>query len=277
MSARRFRLFVSGCFSGDPLLAGRTRSSVPLALRSADASAGRLSLEPGQRMRLSDQLYSQIFDQIVAARLNVGDQLPSENEISERFGVSRPVVREALLRLRADGLVTSQRGRGTFVCSQPASRVSSLAGVENVAAYLRFQEVRIALEGDAARLCALRRTDEQMNAIERAHDAIVDSITQGRMSPQDDLAFHKRIAESAGNELYATLLDSMHEALSGFMLLNLTLTRTTQSALRAQKVLDEHLAIIDAIRARDGERARNAMQFHLEQARQRLINREKDN
>ncbi len=258
-------------------MAGRTRTSVPLALRSADASAGRLSLEPGQRMRLSDQLYSQIFDQIVSARLNVGDQLPSENEISERFGVSRPVVREALLRLRADGLVTSQRGRGTFVCSQPASRVSSLAGVENVAAYLRFQEVRIALEGDAARLCALRRTDEQMNAIERAHDAIVDSITQGRMSPQDDLAFHKRIAESAGNELYATLLDSMHEALSGFMLLNLTLTRTTQSALRAQKVLDEHLAIIDAIRARDGERARNAMQFHLEQARQRLINREKDN
>ena len=55
----------------------------------------------GKRARLSDQIYGQIFERIVSGRLNVGDQLPSENEIAEQYGVSRPVVREALLRLRA--------------------------------------------------------------------------------------------------------------------------------------------------------------------------------
>jgi len=73
----------------------------------AAAPSVSLQLERGQRMRLSDQLYGQIFDRIASGQLNVGDKLPSENEICRQFGVSRPVVREALLRLRADGLVTA--------------------------------------------------------------------------------------------------------------------------------------------------------------------------
>jgi len=257
----------------DPV-AGRKRASAPLQLRKD--SGAPLSLEPGQRMRLSDQLYAQVFDQIVSGRLNVGDQLPSENEISEMFGVSRPVVREALLRLRADGLVTAQQGLGTFVSSQPAPRLKTFAGAENVAAYLRCQEVRIAVEGDTARLAALRRTAAQMATIEAAHRTFADSALQGRMVPADDLAFHRSIAEATGNEFYLHVLDNTHEALSGFMRLSLSLTRTTGSSRRTQKVVDEHQAIVDAIEARDGERARTAMQFHLQQARERLLDRKQD-
>jgi GntR family transcriptional repressor for pyruvate dehydrogenase complex len=87
-----------------------TTSSEPQAPEQADA-AGSHVLERGHRVRLADQVYGQIFEQIVSGGLNVGDKLPSENEISERFGVSRPVVREALLRLRADGLITAHQGR----------------------------------------------------------------------------------------------------------------------------------------------------------------------
>ena len=83
--------------------------------------------------------------------ISVGDKLPSENEISERYGVSRPVVREALLRLRADGLVTAHQGLGTFVSHQPAPRLKTFSDVEHVSAYLRAQECGVALEGDAAR------------------------------------------------------------------------------------------------------------------------------
>jgi len=256
-------------------MAGRRRMGVVLNLRKAGFDDATQELEPGRRTRLSDQLYGQIFDQIASGRLNVGDQLPSENDISESFGVSRPVVREALMRLRADGLVTAQQGLGSFVSAQPESRVKSFAMAENVASYMRCQEVRISLEGDAARLAALRRSDEQMAAIDAAHAHFASSATQGKINAEEDLAFHKRIADATGNEFFGEVLESTHEALSGFMRLTINLTRTG-SARRVQKVLEEHTAIVEAIRAKDGDRARVAMQFHLDQARQRLIHHDQD-
>lgn len=232
-------------------------------------------LERGQRVRLADQLYGQIFESIASGRLNVGDKLPSEHEICDKFGVSRPVVREALLRLRADGLVTAHQGLGTFVSHQPAPRLKTFPDVQNVGAYLRAQEVRVALEGDAARLAALRRTDEQLERIAAAHRAFVEALEQGRVSPEADLAFHASIADASGNDFYWGVLENIHEAISGFMRLSLSLTRTGSRA-RAQRVADEHAAILSAIREQDGERARVAMQFHLGQARHRLVDRERD-
>jgi GntR family transcriptional repressor for pyruvate dehydrogenase complex len=234
-----------------------------------------LPLGRGERVRLSDQLYGKIFEQIVSGGLAVGAQLPSENEICEKFGVSRPVVREALLRLKADGLVATQQGRGSFVIHQPVERVRSFAEAQDVAGYLRCVEVRIALEGDAARLAALRRTDEQMEAIESAQRRFAKSADDGRLDPDIDLAFHARIAEASGNAFYLDVLDAIHESIIGFMRLTLNLTRTG-SKQRAQRVVDEHTAIVAAVREQDPERARVAMQFHLAQARQRLIDRSRD-
>jgi len=231
--------------------------------------------DSGRRARLSDQLYRQIFDEIVSGQRNVGDKLPSENELSEQHAMSRPVVREALMRLRADGLITAHQGLGSFVSAQPASRLKTLASADNVAEYLRCHEVRIALEGEAARLAALRHSEEQMQAIAAAHLAFETGAAQGKLNAADDLAFHRAIADAANNEFFRTVLDSTHEALSGFMRLSISLTRSG-STRRTQKVLDEHVAIVEAIRAKDGDRARVAMQFHLDQARQRLINRDRD-
>ena len=170
-----------------------------------------MPLERGQRVRLADQLYGQIFEQIVSGRLNVGDKLPSEHEICDRFGVSRPVVREALLRLRADGLVTAHQGLGTFVSHQPAPRLKTFPDVQNVGAYLRAQEVRVALEGDAARLAAMRRSDEQLHKIEQAHEAFVAALAAGQVSPEADLVFHASIAEASGNDFYLGVLESIHD------------------------------------------------------------------
>lgn len=249
-------------------------AAAPQSSAEPDAM-GALVLERGHRVRLADQLYGQIFEQIVSGKLNVGDKLPSENEITERFGVSRPVVREALLRLRADGLITAHQGLGTFVSHQPAPRLTAFSDVQNVGAYLRAQELRVALEGDAARLAALRRTDEQLQKIEAAHVAFADSLARGEVSAEMDLAFHASITEATGNDFYLGVLESIHESINGFMRLTLNLTRTG-SRQRAQRVLDEHATILEAIRAQDGERARVAMQFHLGQARHRLVDRERD-
>jgi GntR family transcriptional repressor for pyruvate dehydrogenase complex len=233
------------------------------------------ALDRTQRVRLGDQLYGQIFDQIASGRLNVGDKLPSEHEICERFGVSRPVVREALLRLRADGLVAAYQGLGTFVSHQPAPRLKNFGDVQNVGAYLRAQEVRVALEGDAARRAAMRRTDEQMKKIVEAHEAFAEELVQGRVSAEADLAFHASIAEASGNDFYLGVLETIHESIIGFMRLSLNLTRTG-SRQRAERVADEHASILAAIREQDGERARVAMQFHLGQAQYRLVDRERD-
>ncbi|WP_119157265.1 FadR/GntR family transcriptional regulator [Caldimonas tepidiphila] len=239
------------------------------------ATSGKLVLARGQRTRLSDQLYGQIFEQIVSGQLKVGDRLPSEKEICDSFGVSRPVVREALLRLGADGLVTSHQGLGTFVSHQPVARIQSFARAQDVASYLRCQEVRISLEGDAARLAALRRTDEHLQAIEEAQERFSRNAINGRPDPQDDLAFHSSIAAATQNDFFLEVLQHIHESLSGFLRLSLSLTRTG-SKHRAQRVVDEHAAIVDAIREQDGERARIAMQFHLQQALRRMVDRERD-
>ena len=238
-------------------------------------SASRLQRGRGRRGRLADQLYGQIFEQITGGVFNVGDKLPSENEICEQFGVSRPVVREALLRLRTDGLITAHQGVGTFVCHQPAPRLRTFDDARNVGAYLSAQEVRVALEGDAARLAAMRRTEGELRRIVDAHEAFVAALEQGEVSPEADLAFHARIAQATGNTYYLGVLESIHDAISGFMRLALNLTRTG-SRQRALRVVSEHAAILDAIREQDGERARIAMQFHLGQARHRLLDKERD-
>ena len=156
--------------------------------------------------------------------------------------------------------ITAHQGLGTFVSHQPAPRLTAFSDVQNVGAYLRAQELRVALEGDAARLAALRRTDEQLQKIEAAHVAFADSLARGEVSAEMDLAFHASITEATGNDFYLGVLESIHESINGFMRLTLNLTRTG-SRQRAQRVLDEHATILEAIRAQDGERARVAMQF----------------
>lgn len=240
----------------------------------ADAADG-LALVPGRRQRLGDQLYGQILDQILSGRLKEGERLPPETEICEMFGVSRPIVREALLRLRADGLVKARQGAGTFVLHRPAPRLTSFAATQDVAAMLRCIEVRMPLEGAAARLAAERRTAEQMARIAAAHDAYARETEAGAMRPGTDLAFHASIVAASGNEFFASTLDSLHGAISGFMSLSLSLTRTG-SRERAQRVLYEHGQIFEAVRAQDGEAAQVAMQFHIGQAKRRVVDGSRD-
>jgi GntR family transcriptional regulator, transcriptional repressor for pyruvate dehydrogenase complex len=241
---------------------------------SADAAAADLQVVPG-RQRLGDQLYGQILDYIVEGHLKEGDRLPTENEICDMFGVSRPVVREALMRLRADGLIQSRQGAGTFVHNRPTSRLTSFASASDVASYLRCIEVRMPLEGAAARLAAERRTPDQMRRIENAHRKFEEAIADKAASLDADLAFHEAVIDATGNEFFLAMLRSLNEAMSGFMRLTLNLTRTGPKD-RARQVLEEHARIVEAIRDQDGESASVAMRFHIGQAKRRLIDGKRD-
>ena len=214
-----------------------------------------LVLVPGRRQPLGDQLYKRI---------------------SAMFGVSRPVVRAALLRLRADGLLQARQGADTFVVHRPADRLTQLTDPGQVAGLLRCLEVRLPLEATAARMAAERRTASDLARIEAAQEGCRrESDEQGGMSPEADLHFHAAVAAASPNEMFADLLQHIHGVLGGFLRLSLHLTRTG-SAERARLVLDEHAHILDAIASGDAEAAETAMRFHIGQARRRMIDRKLD-
>jgi GntR family transcriptional repressor for pyruvate dehydrogenase complex len=225
-----------------------------------------IHLTPARRWRLADVLYGQLLMRIVNGDVAEGDRLPSEAEISKMFGASRPVVRQALMQLQVDGLVYSRKGAGTFVRMRPPARLGAFADPAAVASYLRSFEVRTALEGEAARLAATRRTRNHLKAINDAARALEDACNRRQTGHHEDFSFHLAVAEATDNELFPRLLGEIADIMRGSMAMGLSLTRTG-SEVRRRQVLKEHWQIADAIAAQDAEAATLYMRFHLLQTR----------
>lgn len=251
-----------------------TKDTVQSTLVNESGSAG-LVLVPRQRQLLSDQLYGQILDQIVSGYLKEGDRLPPEKEICEMFGVSRPVVRSALLQLRTDGLVQSRQGSGTYVQRRPVDRVKKFAKTADLAGFFRCLEVRMPLEAAAARLAAERRTSDQLADIEAAHKKLEKDVTIGHITTENDANFHEAIAVATGNDFFTQVLRPIHKSITGFMDISLNLTRTG-SRERILQVLSEHTLILEAIQAQEPDAAGVHMLSHIQRSRRRVTDRTED-
>jgi GntR family transcriptional repressor for pyruvate dehydrogenase complex len=227
-----------------------------------------IQLTPARRWRLADVLYGQLLMRIVNGDVAEGDRLPSEAEIGKMFGASRPVVRQALMQLQMDGLVYARKGAGTFVRMRPPARLNAFVEPADVASYLRSFELRTAVESEAARLAALRRTRTHLKAVKDAARALEDAITRKETGHEQDFGFHMAIAEATDNELFVRVLEELADTMHGSMAMGLSLTRTG-SDLRRSQVLREHWQIADAIAAQDAEAASLYMRFHLLQTRTR--------
>jgi GntR family transcriptional repressor for pyruvate dehydrogenase complex len=230
---------------------------------------------PIERPRLSDTIYGQLLEEIMAGRFSAGDRLPTENQLAQRFSVSRPVVREALQRLQTDGVVIARQGSGTYVQRSPSQRVAELTKRQSLHEVLQVMEFRMALEELAAKLAARNRTDEHIREIERARTALSDSFGEGGPAKEADFAFHRAIAVASGNGLLVEAMDQLEERVVGGMNVTLSLTRES-SEKRRDRVLDEHDRIVHAIRVGDADSAAIAMRYHLDQARNRLLDRHLD-
>ncbi|MGD0106464.1 MAG: FadR/GntR family transcriptional regulator [Rhodopila sp.] len=224
---------------------------------------------PQRKERLADLLYGQILEQIMSGALKEGDKLPSENQICQSSQLSRPTVREALMRLHADGLVTTRQGSGTYLQKRPSDHLTRLAKVSDIAGMLRCMEVRIALEGQAATLGALRRTSSQMDDISDRLRALGAAFDAGSVPAQTDFAFHLAVANASGNTMFAELLEALNETIQHTMTLALGITRDG-SKERGRRLFDEHEAIAEAIADGDAEAAGLAMRYHLHRSRQRV-------
>jgi DNA-binding FadR family transcriptional regulator len=228
-----------------------------------------MTFTPPSKRRLADVLYGQLLEQITSGVLVPGSKLPTEIDMCKAFAVSRPVVREALMRLQADGLVESRRGSGTYLLHAPSAEINRFIEPADFSRYLRALEVRIALEPEAARLAARRRQPEDLSRLNNDCRELELAIKAGAPARKYDLAFHMSIAHATGNELFAHQLRGLDAELEGFMSVSLGLTGLG-SAERKGVVLQEHRQIVDAIGSGDSELAATYMRYHLSQARRRL-------
>lgn len=233
----------------------------------------KLSSRKGER--LADQLYGLLLEKIVAGALKEGDKLPSENEISRTYSVSRPVIREALLRLQVDGLVYSRQGAGTFVKARPPEGLVKFAEPADVAGLLRCFEARIPLEGSTAGLAAERATPKNVASIESCLLAFERQVKSAGIADKEDFAFHMSIAKATGNDIFVSILSTLNTAMLSAIQVNLKITQSG-SADRVRKVCEEHRAIFEAIATGDATAAGLAMQYHIHRARMRVTDRLRD-
>lgn len=226
----------------------------------------------GRSHSLVDTVVNQVQTLIAEGQLGSGDRLPKENELVEKLGVSRTVLREALGRLEATGLVTIQRGRGMFVADP--------GGVTNCARFLRnamtltvkdlaqFVEFRRVIECQATRRAAELATPEDLRKLE---DLCLEMNREGldfEESVRVDFQFHLKIVEIGRNELMRSALAVIQEFIMTGMAKS---TPNPRDYDRSRKI---HMELIEAIRSGDPEVAGKAAQAHMDLVERSLKERE---
>ncbi|WP_064710158.1 FadR/GntR family transcriptional regulator [Rhizobium bangladeshense] len=218
---------------------------------------------------LSTLVASSISREIAQGRLRPGDQLPTEQQLAQTFGVSRNVVREAIARLRSEGRIWSQQGRGAFVADQPNATVLTIdyEALQQANAFQSLFELRGILEVEAAALAAKRRTRDDLTAMKDALVTMRDAPYGSVMWLKTDLEFHKTVAAATGNVYMVQFLMFVSERVRESILASGNQQRSEDLAA---VTLGEHQRILDAIEAGDGDEARDAMRAHLHGAASRV-------
>jgi GntR family transcriptional repressor for pyruvate dehydrogenase complex len=218
----------------------------------------------------SQMAYEQVLAAIIDGRYPVNSKLPAEIALSRQVGVSRPVLRAALVRLRADGVLRSRQGSGNYVVRQPHRTVLRLAGLENIADVQNCFKFRIGIEGEAAYYAAENIQPETLAPIDAALQQLETAARSDEAGVDPDFAFHMAIAEASRNPYFISSLAAIKE----HMVFGITITHhlsLRRPRARLLEVQAEHLAIRDAIARQDPEAARETMRTHLANARGRLF------
>lgn len=223
------------------------------------------------REKLSRRVIESLRAQLIAGEIPRGAKLPTETRLSEAFGVSRTVVREAIAALAADGLVEARQGAGVFAIDNPAASMGALA-VEmggRVSTALSVLEVRLPIEVEAAGLAAARRSPSQEAVILEAFFEFELLLREGEPTGGADLLFHRAIASATGNPFYVELLNALGQHVIPCDVRSPFSTELVQDSTYQARLQEEHLAILTAISASEVEGAREAMRLHLGNSQQR--------
>ncbi|SHI07013.1 FadR/GntR family transcriptional regulator [Pollutimonas bauzanensis] len=232
----------------------------------SSAQAGK----PAADMTLADRVTQVLARQIRGGAYPVNARLPTEKFMTQEYGVSRTVVREAISRLKSEGLVETRQGSGTVVLDPKSSEAFRLGLPDGNPArgVLRIIELRRGIEAEMAALAAERRSDAQMAQINRALQAIDRAVRDGGDGVAEDLAFHIAISRATGNPHYTELLGLLTRALQDAI--RVTRGNEARRADLADEVRAEHEAIRAAIQAGDVQAARTAAFLHMQNTARRI-------
>jgi GntR family transcriptional repressor for pyruvate dehydrogenase complex len=220
-----------------------------------------MMLEPLSRDTLTKQATDTLRRFILTEELEPGAQLPSERELSESLSVSRNIVREALSVLVSERLIVKQPGRGIFVTDFNRDAVAPQIAITvdyNGRSPAALSEARAAVELGAITLIAKRISDAELDQLDEINRSFEDNLHHRRSTIKDDVEFHKLLIVSTRNPVLIEMIPLLVEY---FRLT--VLYRPSAIFNNAERVVDEHRAIINALRARDPISARQALINHL--------------
>jgi DNA-binding FadR family transcriptional regulator len=228
--------------------------------------------------RLPDEVARSILGAIEGGQLAPGERLPTEAELSRRFGVARTVVREAISLLRYDGIVDSRRGVGAFVtdAGQRASFRISPACFEKRKQIVQLLQLRTGVQAGASALAADARSADEMAAIEAAHSEMEAADARGPAEALEarvdaELLLYRRITEASGNPYYVEVVAMIETNIQNN--LRSAFLKNAAASEFGPAILAEHRAVLDALRAGDSEGARVATRTRFERAAERLVAR----
>lgn len=223
-------------------------------------------------VHLPDEIANQLSHLIQTKKLAPGDRLPSERNLCEQFSVSRPVIREALSRLKSEGLISIKRGVGVFVTERDPRGAFKIQDVDigEKISITQVMELISTVEVAATRLAAARRTSDDLKQIRKCLLGMQYAIASDRLGDEEDYEFHQAIVLATHNPYFETL--SQHiEHTARRMIRQLRSNTKTRHTNLIEAVQAEHQAIFNAIQAGDPAAAEQAARKHLENARKRLV------
>ncbi len=221
------------------------------------------------------RVYQQIADQLLhlidTGEFTVESRLPSERDLAEKFKVSRPSVREALIALEVVGVVQIKMGSGVYVCKpeqakQKGRRESKIAAKEF--APFELIQARLLIESEIASQAALCRTDQDVEQLESLLNQMIERSEKNQNPLEADREFHSVLARASGNQVLASMVEQMFDARMGVLFSRLS--HYFDTSVTWNQAIKEHRAIVRAIKARDPEKARLAMRHHMERAYKRF-------
>ncbi len=239
--------------------------------RLRDSEMTSHSTLPKRGRNLAERLVSELASEIRHGVLRPGDKLPTEAQVVDRFSVSRTVVREALSRLQASGLVETRHGVGTFVAERrsEAGFRADAAAIGTVMDVVAMLELRIGVETEAAGLAAQRRTAQNLLVMRDALEAFTQAVEAGRDAVAADFQFHQEITRATQNPHFASLLATLGTMIIPRARLDPSRPADEERQAYLRRVNAEHGSILDAIENQDVEAARAAMRTHLANSRER--------
>jgi DNA-binding FadR family transcriptional regulator len=222
--------------------------------------------QPVQNQRLYEKVAEQIGLLIAAGEFASGDRLPPERELARKLGVSRPVLREALVTLEISGSVEVRGGSGCFVIGAPNTIPAFADGGPSPFEVIHARSV---IEGETARLAAEQAVPENVSYLQETVTTMRADIASGRDTRETDRLFHIRLAEIAGNSVLAGIVGDLWSHMTAPVFSRLG----ANSGLRDTDTTTviEHIRIIEAVAAQNGQGARDAMATHLERVRNILL------